>query len=303
MPNQARVWIWMCVIGCAACSSHGQGQASTDASVGVADSMPAHEDASFACVQACTSPPASHCVDATTLESSTSPGQCTSSGACDYPPTQQSCAFGCAAGECNPDPCAAVTCASPPAASCADANTLTTYAATGTCAQGACAYTPTTSTCPFGCANGTCASDPCAGVVCNQAPASICSTIFPNTLDTYGAGTCSHGTCTYAPTMQTCDFGCYGNACVTAATDACGICDRMWQCDAGLDNWVSIADSNGLGCADLRTGTTAWCNGTFGNPSMDMWSQGTWSRSTVGFNLLFVGTEGFGDVEVDCYPP
>ena len=137
------------------------------------------------------------------------------------------------------------------------------------------------------------APDPCAGVMCNTPPQATCSNT--TTLISYSAtGTCSNGTCSYASTMQTCASGCDGDACVTSATDACGVCDRMWQCDAGLDQWSSIYDSSGLGCEDQRTGTTLRCDG-------DMDGGGTWATTSFGMALYFPGLQG--SVEVDCYPP
>jgi hypothetical protein len=143
-------------------------------------------------------------------------------------------------------------------------------------------------------------ADPCAGVTCDSPPAATCSDSA--TLVTYSAGTCSAGSCSYSPATQACASGCYAGACVGAGTDACGMCDRVWQCDAGVDAWSSIYDSSGLGCADERTGTTVRCDGTFGNPDEDDYDQGTWSTTSYGFELTFVGINGFPDVEVDCYP-
>jgi len=88
----------------------------------------------------------------------------------------------------------------------------------------------------------------------------------------------------------------------SAPTDACGVCDRVWQCDAGLDHWTSIDDSSGLGCADDRTGTTLRCNGQIDNPGEDSYDQGTWSVTSYGMALVFGGINGFPSTEVDCYP-
>jgi len=87
-----------------------------------------------------------------------------------------------------------------------------------------------------------------------------------------------------------------------APTDACGVCDRYWQCDAGLDHWTSITDSSGPGCADDRTGTTLRCNGQIDNPSEDSYDQGTWNTTSYGMALTFGGINGFPSTEVDCYP-
>jgi hypothetical protein len=81
------------------------------------------------------------------------------------------------------------------------------------------------------------------------------------------------------------------------------VCDRDWQCDAADDEWDSVYDSSGLGCRDQRTGTTLRCNGTFDDPSTDQYGLGTWSTTSYGFEMTFVGINGFPDTEVDCYPP
>ena len=136
--------------------------------------------------------------------------------------------------------------------------------------------------------------DPCAGVTCTTPPGPTCTST--TTLVTYAStGTCTAGTCHYATTTQTCTQGCDVDGCVTSATDACGVCDRDWQCDAALDHWTSFYDSDGLGCRDDRTGTTLRCNGSLDNNPDDSWMTTSW-----GMELLFGGV--LGTHEVDCYP-
>jgi hypothetical protein len=171
--------------------------------------------------------------------------------------------------------------------------TLATAVAIGTCDHGSCTYATTTSTCEFGCASDACKLDPCANITCDAPPPPTCSST--TTLVTASAGTCSAGTCDYATTSQTCASGCVGTACVGPATNACGVCDRDWQCDAALDHWSSFYDSDGLGCADDRTGTTLRCNGSLDNDPDDSWIETTW-----GMELIFGGV--LGTHEVDCYP-
>jgi hypothetical protein len=184
-------------------------------------------------------------------------------------------------------------CDSPPPPACADPMTLATSAPAGTCDHGSCTYAVTTSPCAFGCAAGACKPDPCANITCNAPPPPTCSNTA--TLVTYGAGTCSAGTCHYATTSQTCASGCFGTACVGATTNACGVCDRDWQCDAALDHWSSFYDSQGLSCVDDRTGTSLRCNGSLDNDPDDSWIKTTW-----GMQLIFGGVLGIHDV--DCYP-
>ena len=84
---------------------------------------------------ACTSPPHPLCKDPFTLPTYTAQGAC-SPGSCNYAIADAHCAFGCDSGACKPDPCAGVTCDTPPPDSCsADPSIkLTTYP--GYCSAG-----------------------------------------------------------------------------------------------------------------------------------------------------------------------
>ncbi|MEO8874465.1 MAG: hypothetical protein ABI461_02670 [Polyangiaceae bacterium] len=82
-----------------------------------------------------------------------------------------------------------------------------------------------------------------------------------------------------------------GGGSTTTGLNACGICDRDWQCDAARDTWVSDGTS---ACVDSRTGTTLSCDGT-------MLHGGTWSGDSTG---LVLGFDSFGStVNVYCTPP
>jgi len=84
--------------------------------------------------------------------------------------------------------------------------------------------------------------------------------------------------------------GTTGGGSTTTALNACGICDRTWQCDAALDEWVSDGTT---ACVDSRTGTTLDCDGT-------MLHGGTWSGDATGLVLAF---DSFGStVDVNCTP-
>ena len=83
--------------------------------------------------------------------------------------------------------------------------------------------------------------------------------------------------------------------------NACGICDRKWNCNGFTDTWESTgADS----CADVRSGhavVTLYCeNGdTIDFPSATD-NDGTWSQSSTGLAIDF---NSFGSVmEIDCVP-
>ncbi|MEW6431828.1 MAG: hypothetical protein AB1730_10000 [Myxococcota bacterium] len=164
----------------------------------------------------CNQPPAAACITPTTLRVFSSTGTC-SGGACTYAPQDTTCQFGCINGACANDPCAGVSCNTPPANSCLNPTTLRTWATPGACAAGACSYLPQDTTCQFGCANGACNNNPCAGVSCNAPPAASC--VNATTLRTFTApGSCSGGACSYAPQDTTCQYGCANGAC---ANDPC----------------------------------------------------------------------------------
>lgn len=115
----------------------------------------------------------------------------------------------CQAGTCGGT---AIACATPPAATCADGDTLVVASATGTCDGGACTYDTDEVACDFGCANGGCVGDPCAGVTCNTPAPATCTDA--NTLSTPAAtGTCHGGACQYAATSSTCPYGCAAGKC------------------------------------------------------------------------------------------
>ncbi|MBX7098744.1 MAG: hypothetical protein K1X89_13635 [Myxococcaceae bacterium] len=109
--------------------------------------------------------------------------------------------------------CAGVSCQTPPASTCADAQHLKTFTAPGTCSNGTCGYGSQLVACANGCMNNQCVGEPCTGVVCATPPAATC--ISGTVRRGYAsAGTCSGGTCSYAPQDTTCQFGCANGACV-----------------------------------------------------------------------------------------
>ena len=160
----------------------------------------------------CNQPPASACLNGTTLRAFTAAGVC-SGGSCLYSPVDSTCQFGCAQGACVGNPCQGVTCGTPPASTCVNATTRRTFSTSGTCSGGACSYASSDTACQFGCTNGACVGNPCQGVTCNMAPASTC--VGANTLRTFStSGTCSSGACSYASSDSACAFGCASGACV-----------------------------------------------------------------------------------------
>ncbi len=77
-------------------------------------------------------------------------------GACSYEPQAVTCTLGCdpSGTSCAGDPCANVTCTTPPAPTCVG-NVRRTFAG-GTCSGGTCTYVESTQTCPNGCAVSGC---------------------------------------------------------------------------------------------------------------------------------------------------
>ena len=98
----------------------------------------------------CDSPPAPVCTNSTTLATYSASGTC-AGGTCSYAKTTTKCSNGCQSGACLGDPCAGVTCNSPPVAVCTNTTTLETYGAPGKCSGGVCSYAPNLTTCAHGC--------------------------------------------------------------------------------------------------------------------------------------------------------
>jgi len=212
----------------------------------------------------CSTPPASACVNATTLRTFTSAGVC-SGGSCLYSPVDSTCQFGCANGACVGNPCQGVTCGQPPAATCVNATTRRSFSNQGTCANGACSYVSSDTACPFGCANGACTGNPCQGVTCSQPPAATCAT--PTTLRTFStAGTCANGACSYTSQETTCAFGCANGACtgnpcqgVTCGQPPANAClnattlrsfNAQGTCSGGGCSYTSQDTTCAFGCAN-----------------------------------------------------
>lgn len=105
----------------------------------------------------CQTPPAALCLNASTRRSFQSSGTC-GAGTCTYASQDTTCAFGCAAGACNPDPCLNVSCTTPPAATCVNGTTRRSFTSPGTCALGTCSYSAAETACA---ASETCQAGAC----------------------------------------------------------------------------------------------------------------------------------------------
>ncbi|MDP3152993.1 MAG: hypothetical protein Q8N23_10010 [Archangium sp.] len=182
----------------------------------------------------CTTPPASSCVNGTTLRNFS--GSCVA-GQCQYAPVDSTCATTCAQDACV-DACDGVDCVTPPQAACTDANTLRTFSQTGACAAGACSYVTTDTTCPNGCEAGLCKGvDLCQSmsVVCTTPPSATCVADARRTFST--PGTCEPGTgmCTYASNDSACPNGCALGQCLTASLAFAQTGPRLHFAVNGLD--------------------------------------------------------------------
>ena len=166
------------------------------------------EGACLGAAVSCDEPPGPSCLNAKTLRTYASPGVC-SVGACEYDTTDTTCPGLCVDGSCATDPCAGVTCASPPGPC---------YEKAGSCVAGQCVYAPAAKACDDGdpctaddaCADGDCLGTP---IGCQDPPASMCAD--EATLVVYSkSGVCDGGACTYAEVEVPCPEGCQDDACV-----------------------------------------------------------------------------------------
>jgi sulfatase modifying factor 1 len=235
------------------CVGSAQHEGTAESGAGGAESGSGGEGgtASDQCVGVtCDTPPVSACDSPAQLTTYDKIGSC-SDGACSY--VSHAIACTCQSDACTTDPCIIVTCASPPAASCKDPDTLTTYASSGTCSEGSCSYAPKDKICDFGCANAVCKPDPCLGVACNVQPAAECKD--KRTKTTYAAtGSCSDGTCTYAPSNKGCD--------TNQDCGGAGVCS-LCKSDASCGATCAACGGATPKCQDL--GTTSKCVGCLTN--------------------------------------
>lgn len=205
----------------------------------------------------CNSPPANYCADTTTLAVYDAPGSC-DNGSCAYSTHTEFCANGCVNGACMGDPCAGVSCNSPPASFCSGANDLTVYDTPGTCSDGSCNYGNHTEFCTFGCSGGSCMGDPCAGVTCNTPSANYC--VDANTARVFVTpGNCIGGNCMYSHTDTPCAFGCVNGVCRDCAVD--GDCGGGRWCNTGVCQDCVNDTRCGSSCTDCTT-TGQVCDGS-----------------------------------------
>jgi hypothetical protein len=166
----------------------------------------------------CTAPPASFCLDASTLVAFTSNGTC-AEGSCSYESTSIPCAGGCEGGKCTGDPCAGIECKVPPAPAC-DGDGLKVWAygwGPAQCENGGCQFPLETIPCgAAGCKHGACVSDPCMAMqaYCSglTPPADHCVEERAVTFNSVGACYGS-GVCRYESYEEGCAGGCVAGSC------------------------------------------------------------------------------------------
>jgi len=135
----------------------------------------------------------------------------------------------------------------PPNACTSAADGVDHYAAQGTCSNSVCHYDTTTEACigPAVCCDATCVDhtkDPttCCGVVCNEPPPDSCSADGTAIVHHDSNGTCSIGSCSYAPTNEACPTNehCAGGQCVGCGSGTCpdGCCDANGICQTGTSD-------------------------------------------------------------------
>jgi hypothetical protein len=219
-------------------------------------------------------------------------------------------------GACVNDACAGISCQSPPAPSCLDANTRRTYQSPGSCAGGVCSYTPVSMTCQFGCVAGACAGDPCAGVSCTTPPAAYCKDA--GTLKSFAStGTCAGGGCTYAVTETSCPFGCEGAACkgdpcsgVSCTTPPGKVCvnsttlrtySTSGTCSGGSCSYAYVDTVCPSGCSNGACGAVS-CGGTSCNtPPANSCLNTTRLRTYASLGTCSGGTTcSYQAIDIDC---
>lgn len=127
-------------------------------------------------------------------------------------------------GDTNPQQPCDSDCASPPAAFCDGAVSIT-FGVIGECTDGRCDYQPTSTTCAGGCSNGACdIAAACDEADCTEPPDNRCD---GNTVLRYDAGACVDDECVYPATTEDCTNSgdlCRDAQCVPPEP---GLCDEV----------------------------------------------------------------------------
>ncbi len=163
----------------------------------------------------CDMPPPTACVDANTL-ATFSAGACTAQGQCRYEPTLETCPFGCRDNKCF-DPCAGVTCNTPPSQCHEMMGECVPQLPIGICRYDlepgkACTDGNSCSVQDTCNEQGACVGQP---MVCHSPPSPRCTDEdHSEVYDT--AGTCVAGMCTYTKRTDFCGIACLRGQCMAS---------------------------------------------------------------------------------------
>jgi hypothetical protein len=231
------------------------------------------------------------------------------------------CTVDCTDKDCGDDGCSGScgSCTKPPAATCKDNRTLSTYNADGACGDdGKCLYTPTEVECTYGCFNGACAdcTPSCAGKecgddgcgvdcgACDSPPPSVC--LDATRLRYYDkAGSCQSFKCAYTSVEIPCQSGCANAQCVNCTPDcagrqcgsdgcggACGACGAYAACNAS--GQCICADADHLNC------NGQWSDGCETNRATDRFNCGSCGNTCTLPNTTVTGCSGAQCRVVTC---
>lgn len=243
----------------------------------------------------CNRPPASTCIDSSTVQTFESPGTCNvSTGQCAYVARTVTCTGGkqCSQGACiiPPPACSASNCTG-----CCNGDTCLGYASQSSsqCGQNGAACGACGTSSPV-CQSGTCVNL-CAGVSCNSPPANRCAD--SSTLQQYSPS----GSC--APSTGQCSYGSQNVACATGKVCSAGrcacnssscpsgySCSSSGDCVAPGPTWTKRSPSASPGprrnhamAYDSKRGRVVLFGGSDGSAlqaSVWEWDGSNWERKT-----------------------
>lgn len=184
----------------------------------------------------CDAPPEPTCDFAVAI-AYTESGLC-DDGACSYLPRTEDCgALGldCSAGTCVPrNPCAGVSCETPPPPLC-EGNVALSYSGAGVCIDGACQFSPRQRDCDglgLICDDGACVEPgACTGVDCSVPPPPTCEGDVAIAL--LPPGICADGTCEFSESRTDCASS--GRLCVAGACQLPDLCGEVGCIDPPQD--------------------------------------------------------------------
>ncbi|MBI5529355.1 MAG: hypothetical protein HY897_23770 [Deltaproteobacteria bacterium] len=233
------------------------------------------------------------------------------------------CSIDCTGKDCGDDGCSGScgSCTKPPAATCKDNRTLSTYNADGTCSgDQKCVYTPAEVECTYGCFNGACADctpscggkecgDDGCGVdcgACDSPPQSAC--LDATRLKYYDkGGSCQSFKCVYTSQEISCPYGCENAACKNCQKNCggkqcgsdncggdCGACGAYAVCNASFA--CECTDGVHINC------NSTWSDGCEVDRNNDAYNCGNCNNNCSGTlpNTAVAGCQGAQCKVVTC---